>query len=523
MTDMKQKYSTFIITSMLYAIFSVFFLYKNTAGITYPLFILITIMYYVICFCKLDVVIKKSSIFYLISMELFGVSICCTSDMRIIITNKVAIFVLFICFMMHQVYNDKNLDVPKYVSNFFITIINIVVNITKPVTDGIDCIVAKRKEKEPKEENKTKKKSGKGLYIFLGLAIAIPLAIITLGLLSSADKVFAETLRDIFDLGFIIDNYFDINNVIILIVVFVFISYMSVASVTKKTVDEIEFKKPRLEPLVAITITIVLSVIYFLFCMVQIRYLFAGENVLPSGDTYAEYARTGFFQLIFVSILNVVLVVLAIHLFKPNALLKGMLVFISVCTYIMIASSAYRMILYIQYKYLTFDRIAVLVVLLMISLIMVGVIISIFKETFSLMKYSVVVCSIIYLIFSFTRPDYWIAKVNIDNMRESTQYEFFENTPVYDDYEYITELSLDAACVILEDADRDGYEDFLYEYEDEYEEGDYRRYNYHYFMKEYDLGNVYMYIYMDKVIYETEDMGIRDFNISKYQAKDMVD
>lgn len=310
MTDMKQKYSTFIITSMLYAIFSVFFLYKNTAGITYPLFILITIMYYVICFCKLDVVIKKSSIFYLISMELFGVSICCTSDMRIIITNKVAIFVLFICFMMHQVYNDKNLDVPKYVSNFLITIINIVVNITKPVTDGIDCIVAKRKEKEPKEENKTKKKSGKGLYIFLGLAIAIPLAIITLGLLSSADKVFAETLRDIFDLGFIIDNYFDINNVIILIVVFVFISYMSVASVTKKTVDEIEFKKPRLEPLVAITITIVLSVIYFLFCMVQIRYLFAGENVLPSGDTYAEYARTGFFQLIFVSILNVVLVVL---------------------------------------------------------------------------------------------------------------------------------------------------------------------------------------------------------------------
>ena len=51
------------------------------------------------------------------------------------------------------------------------------------------------------------------------------------------------------------------------------------------------------EPVLAITVTSILSVIYLLFCAVQIIYLFTGSMELPIGYSYAAYAREGFFQL----------------------------------------------------------------------------------------------------------------------------------------------------------------------------------------------------------------------------------
>lgn len=57
--------------------------------------------------------------------------------------------------------------------------------------------------------------------------------------------------------------------------------------------------------------------VYALFCAVQVRFLFAGlltdgSIALPDGLTYSEYARSGFFQLLAVTAINVTLFGLAI-------------------------------------------------------------------------------------------------------------------------------------------------------------------------------------------------------------------
>jgi len=76
-------------------------------------------------------------------------------------------------------------------------------------------------------------------------------------------------------------------------------------------------------------------------------YLFIGNMQLPEGYTYSGYAREGFFQLLAVCILNLLLVLICLYLFRENIVLKLILTLISGCTYIMILSSALRMIMYI--------------------------------------------------------------------------------------------------------------------------------------------------------------------------------
>jgi len=113
-------------------------------------------------------------------------------------------------------------------------------------------------------------------------------------------------------------------------------------------------------------------VLYLLFSAIQIVYLFIGNMQLPAGVTYAEYARRGFFQLLFVCVLNLAAVLSIQSYFKENRVLKALLLAISGCTLIMTASSACRMLLYIRAYQLTFLRVSVLVALAVIALLMAG-------------------------------------------------------------------------------------------------------------------------------------------------------
>jgi len=109
-----------------------------------------------------------------------------------------------------------------------------------------------------------------------------------------------------------------------------------------------------------------------IFSVIQIVFLFSGGMILPDGYTYAEYAHQGFFQLLFLCIFNLILVLCCMAVFEMNRWLKMILLIFSACTYVMIASSAYRMILYISNYHLTFLRILVLWFLALLVVLMAG-------------------------------------------------------------------------------------------------------------------------------------------------------
>lgn len=153
--------------------------------------------------------------------------------------------------------------------------------------------------------------------MLLGIAVSLPLLLIVLLLLSSADAVFYQLAKDFFDWLKPAESAADVVNVLFRIGFIFFASYQLLAYLCKHSIKEQVKDKRNGEPVLAITVTGLLSAIYLLFSGIQIFGLFLGKLQLPEGYTYAQYAREGFFQLLAVSIIN-----LAIVLFTMSFLRK---------------------------------------------------------------------------------------------------------------------------------------------------------------------------------------------------------
>ena len=425
-----RHFRLFSITSVIYALFYTFCLYKNASGITYPFFTGGTLFCFFLSLKKLGISAKKDSVFYVIAILLLGISTFCTDAGNIISMNKAGIFVLFFVLMIHNFYEDSQWNFSKYVKSIFQTIFGSIGVIGRPISDFGLFMKARKTEKESKKSY--------GQYIFIGILISIPLLFVVMMLLCSADMVFASIVDDIFSSLQIPQNSFSICWTVLFSF---FASYCIIAYLVKRTMKEEVIDKRTGEPVLAITVTSILSVIYLLFCAVQIIYLFTGSMELPIGYSYAAYAREGFFQLLFICFLNLCIVLICLGRFKKHKALTAIMTIISLCTYIMIASSALRMLMYIKSYDLTFLRIFVLWSLAVIFFLMSGVLINIYKERFPLFKYCMVVVTVFYIALSFSRPDYFIARYNISQM--------LSDPGSRHDTRYLTNLSADAAPAIL--------------------------------------------------------------------------
>lgn len=440
------------IGSLVYAVFYTFCLYKNSSGITYPFFVGGTCLFFFFYLKKSGITAKKFSLFLIISLILLGLCTCMTDSYILIAYNKLGIFFLFFYMVLHNLYEDKHWDILKYIGSIINILFTSLVYLFRPFTDFFAFWNA--------EKEKRKMSCGKGKYVFAGILISLPLLFIILLLLYEADAVFSN----FFDQIFVFDIYINFEDHIWGITfLFLFAFFASYCIITRLSVHDLKEElsdKKTAEPVTAITFTALISLVYLVFCYIQVVYLFGGFGTLPEGYTYASYAREGFFQLVFVCLINLALVLICIKRFRENKILKGILTFISVCTYIMIASSAYRMLLYIQTYYLTFLRLFVLWFLLVLSLLMAGALAMIYRKGFPLTRYYVITVTVLYLIFSFARPDYWIAQYNLNHIyRAEETIETYQNLYGYDDFHYLRRLSLDAAPAIFKNAERLGYED----------------------------------------------------------------
>ena len=462
--------------SLIYAFFYTLFLYKNNSGITYPFFVGGTCLFFFLYLKKSGITAKKFTLFPLISLLLLGISTCLTDSYVLIFFNKVGIFFLFFYMMIHNLYEDKKWDLPKYLGSVLNIAFTSLAYIFRPFTD-FNAYCKNRALKKLSSENTTEgcaskdslinqKNSLKYImkYILSGILIAMPLLFIILLLLYQADAVFSNMLDNLFDFNLYIDFEDDIYGIIFLFLFAFFASYAILSRIGNHNLKEEIIDKRTREPVTGITFTGLISLVYLVFCYIQIVYLFGGFGTLPENYTYSSYAREGFFQLVFVCIINLALVLSCMKHFRENTILKGILTFISICTYIMIASSTYRMLLYIQVYYLTFLRLFVLWALFVILLLMSGASIMIYRERFPFTRYCLITVTVLYILLSLSRPDYWIAAYNLNNslfQNAHTQYELESDNQSrnsYNDYYYLLHLSEDAAPVIFAKAKELGYE-----------------------------------------------------------------
>ena len=373
--SMKRQFPLFGVNSLLYSAFYAFCLYKNASGITYPFFVIGTLCYFFFSMRKLGVPYKKDSIFYIVSIVLLGISNCMTASPQILYMNKCGIFLLTFTLMLHTVYNDKAWNLPKYFAAIFQTIGSCLACLFRPFSDMVSYFDAQKQEKPSKKSYFP--------AILIGIVIAIPLLVFMTILLASADVVFGKILVSLTKAL----NIWTITGILFLMTIVFFSSYGIFAALCKKSVKEEPRERTLFDPIIAVVITSLLCVLYVFFSVIQIVYLFIGNMELPAGYTYAGYAREGFFQLLAVCIINFLIVLVCLYLFRENDVLKGILAMICICTFIMIFSSALRMLLYIDTYALTFLRLFVLWALAVIFFLMAGVTTFIFYRRFPLFLY----------------------------------------------------------------------------------------------------------------------------------------
>ena len=466
--------------------------YKNPSGAAWLLFLGVSLWVYAESMKRLELPLKKGCGFYMAAILLLGISTCCTGDGRLLFFNKLGILLLWMCMMLRQYYDTAGWGLGKYLNSILKTLTGAVGQLPAPFRDFVQY-----------KETFDHKPDRRVWAVLVGVLIGLPLVFAVLLILSSADALFRQYTKGLFSFLESSEFFYNIAVILLKIGLLFFLTYGLFSFFSRRSLTEEVPDKRKGEPLLAITISSMLTLLYLVFSLVQIGGLFLGKMKLPSGYTYAEYAREGFFQLLAVSLLNLVIVLVMLTYFRESKALKWILTVMSLCTFIMIASSAMRMIIYISYYYLTFLRILVLWALLVLALLFVGVLVSIYCEKFRLFRYSMAVVTVLYLALSFSHPDYLIAKVNLANTNTGHIGIAGGEAAPYNDFRLIRGLSADAAPAVIPYLREKGFVKEVFELQIQ--------------------GQRYFETYLENLERNTENVGIRTFNVSLYRAKKLLE
>lgn len=431
----------FTLFTIVFALFYSFCLYKNLRGITFPFLIIGAFVYIGLVSKTFGFKWKKGSTLIATAIFLLSISQILTMNTFINVFNVFGIVLLFTYLLLHQFCIDEKWLFWQHISNFFGTIFNGLGNIFAPFKSNEEN---KNNRSEEAIQNAKQKKESI-LIIFVTFIICFPALALVMGLLSNADVIFSNFCKSMIDW-----IKADMILAALLSIIVFFVVYGIVDRLIKRPYSPEPSAKKEFKSLAAVTCISMFDIVYLIFSIIQIFFLFIGKFSLPEGYTYATYAREGFFQLLFICIFNLGLVVVALTIFKEHKLLKILLTIMCACTYIMTASSAFRMILYIRYYYFSFERILVLWSCFTIFIVVTGLLIQVWKTDFKLLKFCIVTVTICYILFSFSRPDYFIAKWNL-SQADGHSHEFFYSEG-YDDYCYLEDLSEDAAPILFKNS-----------------------------------------------------------------------
>ena len=419
----KLSFDKLFLLSGIYALFYTFCLYRNRMGLTFPVFVLGTAVLFLYYLRLTARALKAGSALYLGGIQLLGLNVCLTSNEIVILFDKGFIFLLFFMLFLHNLYDDSTWDVSKYILSLCGCVLSSVKFLPRPVKD-LGAYLRGRATPEVAS-------TAAALYVLIGLGISLPLLAVILPLLLSSDVIFQDFFKNMFDFSLEVNP-----GAVLFMMIAIFVACYGMLcrfGQPMKFVAAPVTDKRKYSPVIAITVNLVLLVVYLLYCGIQVIYLFMRRGTLPEGYTYSSYAHEGFFQLVFVCLINIVLVLISRKYSTDNLVLKSLFCLISACTYVMIASAAYRMYLYIAAYKLTFLRLYVLWALAVMAVVMAGIIVYLFLPRMPFARFAAGVLVGLWMIFAYAKPDYQIAAYNI-------QY--------HDDDSYILRLSFDAVPAI---------------------------------------------------------------------------
>ncbi len=476
---MLNRFAFFGIGCLVWGLLFTICIYPGFHGISVPVLSVLTMAGLVQCCKALDVQLQKSAWFYFLSWFVLSVSSTLTGSKPILVFNTCGMFLLFLTFLFTHFCHTEKWGFGKYLGQILLAPFLATSYLLSPF-QSLERYI------------RQKEKGGKSplmRHIWLGILISLPLLFVLTCLLMSADAVFRSLFTELFRaIRFPGQPFW----MCLLLIVGIFGSYSLLAYFADGKIEDEVTEKKQWEPVVGISFLSVITLLYLLFSVIQISCLFLGGLRLPEGYSYSSYAREGFFQLLAVCLINLAIELLCLSRFRAHSVLKGVLTVFSCCTFIMIASSAMRMLLYVGMHHLTFLRLLVLWALALITVLLSGCIAAIYKPHFPLFQFSMVIVTVFYIGFSLARPDYQIIKYNLSHDR----------TAQSSDQWYWFELSSDAIPVMAK-------------------EGVLEEIGWRPDLPSSEMG--WQAEQLQEKLDAYREMGIRDFNFSYYRAGKILD
>lgn len=192
-----------------------------------------------------------------------------------------------------------------------------------------------------------KEKNDKVINIIFGTIIGVFISGLILVLLTSADAYFDKFLSSIVtNINVDFNLWYVIKGIIYFVILFV----IGINLFKNKEITLKESKMSRVNKTVVTTMLFIVNFVFVLFLISEISKLCGNFLKVPKGYIYSSYAREGFFQLLFVTLINFGIILYLIYktnLVKEDKKVKCLVLSLIAFSIFLIFNSYYRMFLYI--------------------------------------------------------------------------------------------------------------------------------------------------------------------------------
>jgi len=297
-----------------------------------------------------------------------------------------------------------------------------------------------------------KRKIRKFVPYLRGIALALPILFVLIMLLMSADPVFKTRVQHLF-------SWFDpddLGEYLFRLVYIAILAYLLLSAYFFGLVESIKLEKteasklplrPFLGTIEASIILVAVNLLFLVFVIMQFTYLFGGEtNIAKEGFTFAEYARRGYFELLAVVVITLIMLYILSLITKRKTktqrwTFSGLGLALVALTGVILASGYTRLSLYEAAYGFTRLRIMTHISMIWIGLLLLAIIILEVNR-----KMECLAIFLICLIFSFgltinlVNIDRYIVQENISRVLSIT-----EDNPLTElDAGYLHSLSYDS-------------------------------------------------------------------------------
>ncbi len=289
----------------------------------------------------------------------------------------------------------------------------------------------------------------RSLTLLRGVAMALPALLVLGALLMSADPVFERLVKDWFRV--------DIERVMEHLIFIAFMTWFTAGFLRAIMLRDdipsaLRLPRPALAPAEIAVALWVVNLLFLAFMAVQLRYLFGGADLVQvtPGLSYADYARRGFFEMVFATVLVVPVLLAADWAAAPDesrslAIMRSSMAVLVALLLGVLASAAFRMRLYGEAYGLTEQRLYASVFMVWLSLVLLWLVLTVVRGRRERFVVGCVVAAAACMATLYVmNPDAVIARVNLDRAAAGAEY----------DGHYLTALSADAVPVLISRMDQ---------------------------------------------------------------------